>query len=143
MRRLIVAVLVAFGMALGVVETYAKEKSGPEARAEAFLTSLNSGSVGPAYDTLFAGSPLPAMKPQALDVLKRQTEAALPVYGAALGVEHAGTTMVSESVAIVTYVQKFEQLPLTWRFWFYRPTKDWVALQVLFNDNFSFLTVCK
>src|SRR5690349_18555200 len=59
----------------------------PRGRAEAFLARLGKGDVAAAYDELFAGSPLVAEKPQAVDAVKRQTEAGLPLYGKSIGFE--------------------------------------------------------
>jgi hypothetical protein len=111
----------------------------PRGRAEAFLARLGKGDVAAAYDELFAGSPLVAEKPQAVDAVKRQTEAGLPLYGKSIGFELHNEKTFGDSIVRLTYIQRFEKHPLVWRFWFYRPAGNWYLDNVVFNDQYGFL----
>lgn len=118
---------------------HAEQGGGPRERAEAFLARVGKGDIGPAYDDLFAGSPVLTAKPQALDALKRQTAAGLPLYGKVLGFELQDEKTFGTSITRLTYIQKLEQHPLVWRFWFYKPADAWFVDNVAFNDQFNHL----
>lgn len=116
-----------------------KPSDGPRAIAETFLTRLGKGEFSAAYDDLFAGSPLVKEKPQAVDALKRQTEANLPLSGKSLGFELQNERTFGEAIVRLTYIHKLEKHPLVWRFWFYRPAGKWYLDNVIFNDQYGFL----
>jgi hypothetical protein len=116
-----------------------KASAAPRTRAESFLTRVGKNEIGAAYDDLFAGSPVVAEKAQAVDAVKRQTEAGLPLYGKAMGFELQNEKAFGESLVRLTYIQKFEKHPIVWRFWFYRPAGKWYLDNVTFNDQFGFL----
>jgi hypothetical protein len=130
-----------FVLLLVLTLAHAGEKSAesPRDRAERFLARIGSGEVGGAYDDIFAGSPVVTAKPQALDAVKRQTEAALPIYGKALGFELHKEKKFGDSLVRLTYIQKLEQHPVVWQFWFYRPKGSWYVDNVSFNDQYQFL----
>jgi hypothetical protein len=111
----------------------------PRGKAEKFLERLGKGEITGAYDEIFVGAPVVTDKPQGLDVVKRQTEAALPLYGKALGFELQNERVFGESLVRLTYIQRLEKHPLIWRFWFYRPVDKWYLDSVIFNDQYSFL----
>lgn len=115
----------------------AQDAATPRARAEQFLTAVSRGEIDAAYELVFAGSTIPAVKPGAIDMLKRQTQAALPVYGRALGHELAIEKTFGTSVVRLVYIHKFEKHPIIWEFFFYRADKTWILSQVLFNDQFN------
>lgn len=135
---LVIAVLV-----LGAIRpstTQGSDLTVPRSAAEGFLEALAQGSIAPAYDALFKGSPLPTDKPQAVDAVKRQTEAMLPVYGKALGFDLVDSKTYGTHVARLTYIQALEKHPVVWRFWFYKPSDSWYVASVFFNDQFQGLS---
>lgn len=109
----------------------------PTSIAETFLARIGKGEVGPAYDELFAGSPLTA-QPVQIDALKRQTEAALPAYGKTLGVELYEQQRFGEHLVRLIYIQRLEKHPLVWKFWIYKPESTWQVNTVTFNDQLVF-----
>lgn len=117
----------------------AEDVQSPKGRAELFLTTVGKGQIGPAYDALFSGSPIPAEKPQMIDAVKRQTEAMIPLYGKSLGFELITERAFGTSLIRLTYLQRLEKHPLVWRFWFYKPSDHWYISYVIFNDQFGFL----
>jgi hypothetical protein len=100
---------------------------------------VQKGDANTAYDQLFVGSSIPTDKPQALTVLKQQTQAGLPLYGKILGYEFVLEEQLSESVVRYLYFMKAEKMPITWEFYFYKPKSQWVLVNVMFNDQFNLL----
>ena len=111
----------------------------PRGKAEAFLARLGKGEIAAAYDDLFAGSPLVAEKAQAVDAVKRQTEAGLPLYGKPIGFDLQNEKPFGDSIVRLTYIQRLEKHLVIWRFWFYRPGSAWYVDNVIFNDQYGFL----
>jgi hypothetical protein len=103
--------------------------------AEAFLAQLGKGESDAAIDTLFAGSGMTELKPQALTAMKSQVKVSLGVYGKAIGVERINEVDFSPSLKRMTYLHKFELYPVIWEMYFYRSKDKWVVNQVFFNDQ--------
>ena len=72
MRAIIVAAFVAGSFSAAIAD----DSPSPKQRAEKFFQALAEKGPGPAFDLLFEGSPITSQKPQAVDAMKRQTEAA-------------------------------------------------------------------
>jgi hypothetical protein len=117
----------------------AAEPPSPKAMIETFFGEVQKGNIIGAYDQLFTGSPIPVDKPQAVTVLKQQTQAGLPLYGKILGYELVHEEKLSDSVVRYVYILKTEKAPLTWEFYFYKPKAEWFLANINFNDQFNFL----
>jgi hypothetical protein len=113
----------------------AAESPDPAQLAEAFLTQLGKNESDAACDTLFAGSGMAELKPQAITAMKSQVKVALGMYGKMIGFEKIGETAFSPSLKRMTYLQKFEQYPVIWEMYFYRNKNQWVVNQIFFNDQ--------
>ena len=111
----------------------------PKAKVENFFNSILGGNVSSAYDTLFIGSSIPKDKPQAVTMLKQQTESGLPIFGKTLGYEFISEETFGTSIVRYVYVLKSEKGPTTWEFFFYKPKSNWFLANVIFNDQFTFL----
>jgi len=111
----------------------------PKAMIETFFVEVQKGNIAGAYDQLFTGSPIPVDKPQAVNVLKQQTLANLPLYGKVLGFEQVHEEKLTDSVMRFVYILKTEKAPLTWEFYFYKPKADWFLANINYNDQFSSL----
>ena len=118
---------------------FAAEPVSPKAMIETFFAEVQKGTIAAAYDQLFTGSPIPVDKPQAVTVLKQQTQANLPLYGKILGIEVVHEEKISDSVMRFVYILKTEKAPLTWEFYFYKPKAEWYLANINFNDQFNFL----
>ncbi|HET6464726.1 MAG TPA: hypothetical protein VFH55_03845 [Nitrospiria bacterium] len=118
---------------------FAAEPASPKAMIETFFGEVQKGNIAGAYDQLFTGSPIPTDKPQAVTVLKQQTQANLPLYGKILGIEVVHEEKISDSVMRFVYILKTEKAPLTWEFYFYKPKAEWYLANINFNDQFNFL----
>lgn len=115
------------------------EAKEPKEFTDKFFKMVQSGKIPEAYDQLFIGSQIPAQKPQAVDMLKRQTTSGLPMYGKILGVELIREEKIGESIVRLVYVLRSEMAPTVWEFYFYRPKLDWFLANIIFNDEFKLL----
>lgn len=132
--RWVISVIITF--VLGTNFVYAKEPI--EFTAE-FFQMVEDSKISEAYDRLFVGSPIPAQKPQAVDMLKRQTASSLPLYGGIVGIEKLREEKVGRSVVRLVYILKSEMAPTVWEFYFYKPKEKWFLANVKFNDQFQSL----
>lgn len=73
-----------------------------------------------------------------VDVLKRQTEAMIPVFGKALGFELYREDKYGEFLVRLQYIERLEKHPVVWRFWMYKPGATWQVNQITFNDQLTF-----
>ncbi len=111
----------------------------PREKAEAFLGQILAGAVHEGYDVLFAGTQVAAQKNQALEAIKRQTAAGLPLYGRTLGWEFSSSEQFGSSLIRLVYLLRMEHHVLAWEFYFYKPADRWLTVQVNFDDQFRFL----
>jgi len=116
--------------------SYAKE---PVEFTSEFFKMVTAGKISEAYDKLLIGSKIPAQKPQAVDVLKRQTSGGLPLYGKIIGIEKIREERIGKSIVRLVYVLKSESAPTMWEFYFYKPKDNWFLANVMFNDQFQLL----
>jgi hypothetical protein len=132
------AVFVLAGIICCAIATtgFAKE---PREFVEEFFNYVKTGKVSQGYDILFAGSGIPAMKPQAVDMLKTQTASGLPMYGKILGFEKVREEKFGISIVRLVYILKSEKVPTIWEFYFYKPQTNWFLGNIIFNDQFQLL----
>jgi hypothetical protein len=100
MRRLAM-LLTALAFALPAHLVWAQE---PKQLAQEFFDKTKAGKISDAFDGLFRGSGIPETKPQAVDVLKRQTASGLPLYGSVLRSELIYEESFGTSVVRLVYV---------------------------------------
>lgn len=116
--------------------SYAKE---PIEFTADFFKIVEADKISEAYDSLFVGSKIPAQKPQAVDMLKRQTSSGLPLYGNIVGLEKIRDEKIGNSIVRLVYVLKSELAPTIWEFYFYKPKNRWFLANVKFNDQFQLI----
>ena len=133
-----VGVFVLAGMIASSIVSLAFAKE-PSEFVEEFFNYVKQGKVSQGYDILLAGSGIPAMKPQAVDMLKTQTASGLPMYGKILGIEKIREEKFGISVVRLVYILKSEKAPTVWEFYFYKPQANWFLGNILFNDQFQLL----
>lgn len=121
------------------VSTLTAEPASPKEKAEAFLASVQKGDISGGYDRLFMGSAIPQDKPQAITLVKTQTQSGLPLYGKILGYDFIKEEKHGSSVVRLVYLLKSEKAPTIWEFHFYKPTDAWFLASVIFNDQFALL----
>ena len=139
MRRSILLSIVMI-LSLSVNLSWAKE---PKEFTQQFFAKIEAGKINEAYDGLFAGSRIPEMKPQAVEMLKRQTSSGLPLYGKIMGSEMVLEEAFGTAVVRLVYVLKLELAPTVWQFFFYKPKDQWFLGHVIFNDQFQNLAKMK
>ena len=111
----------------------------PRTKAESFLGSVVAGDIAAGYDRLFIGSAIPKNKPQAVEVLKTQTQSGLPLYGKLLGYELVKEQPYGTSIDRLVYILKSELGPTIWEFYFYKSTDSWFLSNVVFSDQYTLL----
>ena len=136
MKRVIVFVLAVIITCTIASTGLTKE---PGEFVEEFFKYVTEGKVSQGYDILFAGSGIPAMKPQAVDMIKTQTASGLPMYGKILGFEKIREEKFGISVVRLVYILKSDKAPTVWEFYFYKPQTSWFLGNILFNDQFQLL----
>ncbi|MCL1127765.1 hypothetical protein [Shewanella surugensis] len=115
----------------------------PKQQVSHFFTELGKGEISQAVDNLYASNPLAAQKSQELTLLKQQLGSIEPLYGKFLGSEDMHYEVISDSVVRVVRMAKYEQHPVTWEFYFYKPKKTWMISQALFVDQFQVVDLKK
>jgi hypothetical protein len=136
MKKMTVFVLAGIICCAIATTGFAKE---PREFVEEFFNYVKTGKVSQGYDILFAGSGIPAMKPQAVDMLKTQTASGLPMYGKILGFEKVREEKFGISIVRLVYILKSEKVPTIWEFYFYKPQTSWFLGNIIFNDQFQLL----
>ncbi|PIE73640.1 MAG: hypothetical protein CSA20_02210 [Deltaproteobacteria bacterium] len=131
-----ITVIVAISVITSFQVCQAKE---PVEFTTEFFKMVETGKISEAYDQLFSGSQIPVQKPQAVDVLKRQTSGGLPLYGKIIGLEKIREEKIGNSIIRLVYVLKMDLAPTVWEFYFYNPKGNWVLTNVMFNDQFNLL----
>lgn len=134
MKKMIVFVLAVIVICTIASTGFAKD---PKEFVEEFFSYVKAGKVSQGYDVLFVGSGIPAMKPQAVDMLKTQTASGLPMYGKILGFEKVREEKFGASVVRLVYILKSEKAPTVWEFYFYKPQTNWFLGHIIFNDQFQ------
>ncbi len=135
-----ILLLIAIILCLSVNPSWAKE---PKEIAQEFFGKIKAGKIDEAYDGLFEGSGIPELKPQAFDMLKRQTASSLPIHGTIINYELIYEEFFGTSLVRLVYLLKHEKVPTIWQFYFYKPDDKWFLNQVLFNDQFQLLQKLK
>lgn len=109
----------------------------PKEQVSAFFKELASGKTASAVDNLYASNPLMSQKPQQLTMLKQQLGSVSALYGSFLGTENIHTEELSSSLVRIVEVEKHENHPIVWEFYFYKPKDKWIISQGMFLDQFT------
>jgi hypothetical protein len=113
------------------------EQQTPVQMVETFFGMIQKGQISQAYDQLLKNSSIPASKPQAVQLLKTQTQNAMTLYGTMLGFEKIYEEQMGKSVVRLVYLLKLDLVPTTWEFYFYKPKSVWFLASITFNDQFN------
>lgn len=134
MQKKIVALFLITVLSVYCVPLWAQE---PKEQAEQFLSDLMKGDVETAYDTIFAGTKMAELKPQAVSGLKTQTKSVFPLYGTPFAYEIIHNENLSPSLQRIVYILKFDLTPTTWEFYFYKARDKWTLNKITFYDQFQ------
>ena len=99
-----------------------------------FFAALRKNKIDEAYDQLTKGSKI-AEKPSDVTTLKTQTKKAIGFFGDIQGYEIVQVNPVGTRLLRVTCLSISRDLPLRWRFYFYRAENDWKLVDLGVNDR--------
>lgn len=108
-------------------------KRTPEEIVGQFFDALKADRVDAAYDTLNAEFAM-ADRADESKTMRAQTQKALDAYGPVLGYEMIREEPLGTHLLRRTYVLTGEQLPLRWKFYFYKPTDRWKLIDLRIDD---------
>ncbi len=112
-----------------------KDKDAAKALAKSVMDQVEKKQPAKALGLMKPYLVIPSSE---FEVMTEQMKLQMPLieqrFGQTLGVEFVGTEEVGESLMLVTYIQKFEKHVMRWKFYFYKPSKEWV-LNTFFTDD--------
>jgi hypothetical protein len=106
----------------------------PTEAIDQFFRALKAGQVDMAYETLVKLS-LIADRPEDVAALKKRTREALDNYGPISGYETLDEKVVGSSLLRRTCISLNSDLPLRWRFYFYRSESEWKLVDLRVDDG--------
>jgi|APIni6443716594_1056825.scaffolds.fasta_scaffold1288331_1 hypothetical protein len=138
MKKILVSITLLFAICSASYCEQIEERL-PKNICSHFLKEVQNKNVSKAYDYLFISSPIVKLKPQDIDVVKRQTEMVAQLYGEITGFDFIREEAFGTSIVRLVYILKFEMMATTWEFYFYKPHGEWFLAKVMFNDQFDLL----
>jgi len=106
----------------------------PAAAIGAFFLALKAGQVDAAYEGLVKDTII-AERKENVSELKESTKKALDHYGPVSGFEIVDTLPVGTSLLRHTCISLNQDLPLRWRFYFYRSEAGWKIVDMRVDDG--------
>ena len=103
---------------------------------ETFFSALKSGKVDEAYDELVKGTII-ADRKEDVTGLKTRTKQALDSYGSVSGFEPVETIEIGTCLRRHTCISLNEDLPLRWKFYFYRNASGWRLVDLRVDDGLA------
>ncbi|MFZ4683214.1 MAG: hypothetical protein ACOYMS_11975 [Terrimicrobiaceae bacterium] len=105
----------------------------PAEKLDLFFLALKAGQVDAAYDALVADTII-AERKEDVTGLKLRTKEAIESYGAVSGYEVVDEKVVGTSLLRRTAISLNADLPLRWRFYFYRSEGAWRLVDIRIDD---------
>lgn len=99
-----------------------------------FFLGLKAGQVDAAYDALIRNTIISERK-ENVSALKESTNKALDSYGPVTGYEVIDSLQVGSSLVRQTCISLNQDLPLRWRFYFYRSEGSWKLVDMRVDDG--------
>lgn len=106
----------------------------PAVLLQRFFESLKADKLDAAYEGL-AKDTLVASKAENLEQLKKRTRDALDNFGPVKGYEIVDTLEIGNALFRQTCISLNEDLPLRWRFYFYRAEGKWKLVDLRVDDG--------
>ena len=103
---------------------------------EKFFFALRSGQVDLAYDELVKGTIISDRKEDVIG-LKTRTKQALDSYGPVSGFEPVETIEIGTCLRRHTCISLNQDLPLRWKFYFYRNASGWRLVDLRVDDGLA------
>jgi len=101
---------------------------------QAFFLALKTGEVDAAYEALVRDTVISERRENVKE-LKARTRQALDSYGPVAGFEVIGTLPAGESLIRFTCISLNNDLPLRWRFYFYKGPGGWKLVDLRVDDG--------
>src|SRR5204862_83015 len=108
----------------------------PSQIARAFFAMLAKGDVDGAYEGLMKGSNI-ATRPDEVRSLKTKTRQAIEIFGTIHGYDLIDIKPVGERLMRATYLSLGHELPLRWRFYFYKADAEWRLIDIRVDDKLN------
>lgn len=112
------------------------EAANPSEAMDIFFVALKAGQVDAAYDALVKGSII-AERGEDVASLKKRTQEALDNYGPVSGYEAVDEKIVGTSLLRQTCISLNSDLPLRWRFYFYKSEGTWKLVDLRVDDGLA------
>lgn len=106
----------------------------PGEAMDMFFLALKANQVSAAYDALVKGSVI-AQRDQDVIALKDKTKQALESFGPISGYEVVDEKFVGSSLLRRTCISLNTDLPLRWRFYFYKSEGAWRLVDIRIDDG--------
>lgn len=106
----------------------------PAELLQRFFEDLKADKLDAAYEGL-AKNTLVASKAENLEQLKKRTRDALDNFGPVKGYEIVDTLEIGNALFRQTCISLNEDLPLRWRFYFYRSENKWKLVDLRVDDG--------
>ncbi len=101
-----------------------------------FFQDLQGDQLDSAYQGLVKNTII-SERTENIDQLKEKTRLALDNYGPVLGYEIVETLQVGDSLHRYTCLSLNEDVPLRWRFYFYRAKTQWKIIDLRVDDGIA------
>ena len=108
----------------------------PAQIVRAFYALLGKGDIDGAYASLMKGSKI-GERPEEVKTLKSKTKEAIDVFGAIHGYDLVDIKPVGERLMRATYLSLGHELPLRWRFYFYKAEATWKLIDLRVDDKLT------
>lgn len=106
----------------------------PGTQVSEFFQKLTEGRVEAAYDDLLKGSKIAEM-PKDVAVLKAKTKEAIKVFGNINGYELLHQKEIGTRLVRLTCISQGKEIPIRWRFYFYKPADAWKLIDIRIDDR--------
>lgn len=108
----------------------------PAQIVRAFFAMLGKGDIDGAYANLMKGSRI-AERPEEVKTLKAKTKEAIDVFGVVHGYDLVEIKNIGERLMRATYLSLGHELPLRWRFYFYKAETTWKLIDIRVDDKLT------
>lgn len=108
----------------------------PAQIVRAFFGLLGKGDIDGAYTGLMKGSKI-GDRPKEVLTLKIKTKEAIELFGTVHGYDLVDIKPVGERLMRATYLSLGHELPLRWRFYFYKAEAEWKLIDLRVDDKLT------
>lgn len=113
-----------------------KEEIAPTDMLKKFFAGVKSGKLDDAFTGLIRDSLL-AHKAEDIETLKKGMQQALDKYGDIDGFEILEKKTVGENLLRITCISLGEDMPLRWKFYFYKTRDEWRLLDMRVDNGIA------